>query len=69
MERKLSQMIMDGKLRGILDQGRGRLIVYEEGEKDMAMEGGLEVIAIIQNSELLTAPAPNVSVLGKVVVR
>ena len=50
VERKLSQMIMDGKLRGILDQGRGRLIVYEEGEKDMAMEGGLEVIAIIQNS-------------------
>merc|ERR1719491_1020893 len=44
VERKLSQMILDGKLRGILDQGRGRLIVYEEGEKDMAMEGGLEVI-------------------------
>ena len=45
------------------------MIVYDEGEKDMAMEGGLEVIAIIQNSELLTAPAPNVSVLGKVMVR
>ena len=26
------------------------MIVYEEGEKDMVVEGGLEVIAIIQNA-------------------
>jgi 26S proteasome regulatory subunit N6 len=28
-----------------LDQGKGQLIVYEEGEKDAAMEKGLQVIA------------------------
>jgi len=44
VEKKLSQMILDGKLMGILDQGRGQLIVHEDGDKDLAMEGGLKVI-------------------------
>lgn len=49
VEKKLSQMILDGNLNGILDQGKGQLIVYEEGEKDLAMEKGLQVIASMDN--------------------
>lgn len=49
VEKKLSQMILDGTLNGILDQGKGQLIVYENGEKDLAMEKGLQVIENMDN--------------------
>jgi len=45
VEKKLSQMILDGTLNGILDQGKGHLIVYESGINDYTQEKGLELIS------------------------
>jgi len=52
VERKLSQMILDKKLKGILDQGNGTLIVYDDAENDKTYSHAVEVV---QNMELVVA--------------
>lgn len=44
VERKLSQMILDKVIIGVLDQGSGCLIVYEERRADEAYEAALETM-------------------------
>ncbi|EQC36815.1 26S proteasome regulatory subunit N6 [Saprolegnia diclina VS20] len=49
VETKLSQMILDHKFHGILDQGRGQLIVYESATEDKTYAAGLGVIQNVGN--------------------
>ena len=44
VEKKLSQMILDGTLLGILDAGHGRLIIHEPSEQDMSYENSAKVV-------------------------
>eukprot|EP01128_Nolandella_sp_AFSM9_P004501 TRINITY_DN2028_c0_g1_i1.p1 TRINITY_DN2028_c0_g1~~TRINITY_DN2028_c0_g1_i1.p1 ORF type:complete len:457 (-),score=152.94 TRINITY_DN2028_c0_g1_i1:86-1354(-) len=47
VEKKLSQMILDSKLNGILDQGKGCLIVFEDADADSAYPFAQETITNI----------------------
>ena len=49
VERKLSQMILDKVLTGVLDQGAGCLIVYDEAERDQGYDAALETIEKLSN--------------------
>lgn len=49
VERKLSQMILDKVIIGVLDQGSGCLIVYDETERDQAYDAALETIDKLSN--------------------
>ncbi len=44
VQHKLSQMILDKKLQGILDQGRGQLIISESVEETKCFTEGLSII-------------------------
>ena len=44
VERKLSQMILDKVVVGVLDQGSGCLILFEEGGRDEGFDAALETI-------------------------
>ncbi|CAB4017517.1 26S proteasome non-ATPase regulatory subunit 11-like [Paramuricea clavata] len=44
VEKKLSQMILDTKLHGILDQGAGVLIIFDHSPVDKTYENSLEII-------------------------
>lgn len=49
VEAKLSQLILDHKLRGILDQGAGLLILFGQSSADSTYETGLETIKELSN--------------------
>ncbi|KAE8390342.1 hypothetical protein BDV23DRAFT_172490 [Aspergillus alliaceus] len=59
VERKLSQMILDKVIIGVLDQGSGCLIVYDETERDQAYDAALETVEKLSNvvEELYTNQA------------
>lgn len=41
---KLSQMVLDQKLSGILDEGRGQLIIYDSSSEDASFSKGVEIV-------------------------
>jgi 26S proteasome regulatory subunit N6 len=49
VERKLSQMILDKVIIGVLDQGAGCLIIYDETERDDAYDAALKTIEKLSN--------------------
>lgn len=44
VEKKLSQMILDHRFSGILDQGKGHLIIYDTAPADNSFSTGVEII-------------------------
>lgn len=44
VEKKLSQMILDHKFQGILDQETGVLIIFDETERDTTYDDVIETV-------------------------
>ncbi|KAI9069290.1 hypothetical protein FKP32DRAFT_78887 [Trametes sanguinea] len=44
VELKLSQMILDKVFHGVLDQGRGRLLIFEQPEADRAYGSAIDTL-------------------------
>jgi 26S proteasome regulatory subunit N6 len=44
VELKLSSMILDGKLNGILDQGAGDLILFDEQQQDQTFSNAIDTV-------------------------
>ncbi|KAF7197466.1 putative 26S proteasome regulatory subunit rpn6 [Pseudocercospora fuligena] len=49
VERKLSQMILDRVIIGVLDQGQGVLEIFEEAERDKGYDAALDTIGKLGN--------------------
>lgn len=49
IELKLSQMILDHKFSGTLDQGKGQLIIYQNSGQDETYATGIQVIEHVSN--------------------
>lgn len=49
VEGKLSQMILDKVFYGVLDQGNGWLIIYDEPRQDAAYDSALELVKNMSN--------------------
>lgn len=49
VEGKLSQMILDKVFYGVLDQGNGWLIIYDEPRKDAAYDSALDLVKNMSN--------------------
>jgi len=47
VEKKLSQMILDHRFSGILDQGKGHLVIYEDSGEDVSYSKSIEIITNI----------------------
>ncbi|KAL2759448.1 hypothetical protein ACRALDRAFT_1079434 [Sodiomyces alcalophilus JCM 7366] len=49
VERKLSQMILDKVITGVLDQGAGCLIIFDEAQRDAAYDHALATVEKLSN--------------------